>query len=114
MLFGERPEITFPQTVFKIEINYGDNETEVKDFGGALVQQLPKVLDYVRGKALKLTMDTSKGYRREKTDFPFEVLREVIANAIIHRDYTIECATNYLYIDSEKIIVRSPGAPPCP
>jgi ATP-dependent DNA helicase RecG len=114
MLFGERPEITFPQTVFKVEINYGGGNPEVKDFGGALVRQLPAILDYVKDKALKLTMDTSKGVREEKSDFPFEVLREAIANSVIHRDYTIEGATNYLYFDPEKIIVRSPGEPPPP
>lgn len=114
MLFGERPEITFPQTVFKVEINYGRGNPEVKDFGGALVGQLPAILDYVKDKALKLTMDTSKGVREEESDFPFDVLREAIANAVIHRDYTIDGATNYLYIDAQKIIVRSPGEPPPP
>lgn len=114
MLFGERPEVIFPQTVFKVEINYGGGNPEVKDFSGALVRQLPAILDYVKDKALKLTMDTSKGVREEKSDFPFEVLREAIANAIIHRNYSIEGATNYLYVDSEKIIVRSPGEPPPP
>lgn len=114
MLFGEHPETTFPQTVFKVEISYGSSNPEVKDFGGALVGQLPAILDYVKDKALKLTMDTSKGVREERPDFPFEVLREAIANAVIHRDYTIEGATNYLYVDSQKIIVRSPGGPPPP
>ncbi|MEW6211398.1 MAG: ATP-binding protein [Acidobacteriota bacterium] len=114
MLFGQRPEVTFPQTVFKVEISYGRGNPEVKDFGGALIEQLPRVLEYVKDKALKLTMDTSEGVRKEKSDFPFEVLREVVANAVIHRDYTINGATNYLFIDPEKIIVRSPGDPPPP
>ena len=114
MLFGKQPDVKFPQALFKVEINYGSGNSEVKDFGGALVGQMPAVLDYVRDKALKLTMDTSQGPRQEKSDFPFEVLREVIANAVIHRDYTIEGATNYLYIDPEKIIIRSPGTPTPP
>lgn len=111
MLFGTSPERTFPQTVFKVEINYGRGSSEVKDFGAGLVTQLPAILDYVKDKALKLTMDTSRGTRGEKFDFPFEVLREAVANAVIHRDYNIETATNYLYVDPEKIIVRSPGEP---
>lgn len=114
MLFGSQPEIVFPQTVFKVEINYGDKNPEVRDFGGALVEQLPQILDYVRDKALKLTMDKSEGARQEQSDFPFEVLLEAVANAVIHRDYTVEGATNYLYIDRDKIIVRSPGEPPPP
>lgn len=52
--------------------------------------------------------------RTEEPDFPFDVLREAIANAIIHRDYMEEKSTNYLYISSEKIILRSPGGPVTP
>jgi ATP-dependent DNA helicase RecG len=63
---------------------------------------------------LKLTIDRSKGKREEQADFPLEVLREAIANAIIHRDYENEKATNYLSISSDKIIVRSPGNPESP
>lgn len=39
-----------------------------------------------------------------------DVIREAVVNAIVHRDYNIEGATNYLCIDPEKIIVRSPGS----
>ncbi|MFN8319202.1 MAG: ATP-binding protein [Saprospiraceae bacterium] len=114
MVFGKNPETPFPQTVFKVEINYGKGKPEVRDFKGPLVSLLPAVLDYVKDKGLKLTMDKSAGKRKEVADFPFEVLLEAVANAVIHRDYTIEGATNYLYIDPDKIIVRSPGAPTYP
>lgn len=114
MLLGERPEVNFPQSVFKVEVNYGDAHSEVKEFGGPIVHQLPGILEYVKDKALKFTMITTQGFRVEQPDFPIEVLREAIANAIIHRDYTIEGAPNYLYIDPEKIIIRSPGDPPPP
>jgi ATP-dependent DNA helicase RecG len=111
IVFGKNPENSFPQTVFKVEINYGKGKPEVRDFKGPLVTLLPAVLDYVKDKGLKLTMDKSSGKRKEVADFPFEVLLEAIVNAVIHRDYTIEGATNYLYIDPDKIIIRSPGAP---
>lgn len=111
MLFGKTPENSFPQTIFKVEINYGTGKPEIKDFKGPLVAQLPEILDYVKDKGLKMTMDKSSGKREEIANFPFEVLLEAIANAVIHRDYSIEGATNYLYIDPDKIIIRSPGAP---
>ena len=111
MLFGRQPENQFPQTVFKVEINYGADKIEIHDFKGPLVSQLPAVLDFIKNKALKLTINREDGVRTEQTDYPFVVLREAIANAIIHRDYTIEGATNYLYVDFDKIIIRSPGEP---
>jgi ATP-dependent DNA helicase RecG len=114
MLFGQQPSILYPQVVFKIEVNYGESEPEIRDFAGPLVSQWPEIYEYVKDKALKLTINRSGKERIEVPDFPIDVIREVVLNAIIHRDYRIEGATNYLYIDSEKIIVRSPGdvAPP--
>jgi len=114
MLLGKTPENAFPQTIFKVEINYGTGKPEIKDFKGPLVSQLPDILDFVKYKGLKMTMDKSSGKREEKANFPFQVLLEAIANAVIHRDYSIEGANNYLYIDPDKIIIRSPGAPVYP
>ena len=114
MLFGKQPSTLYPQVVFKIEVNYGKGEPEIRDVVTPLVSQWPEILEYVKDKALKLTIDRSGKERGEVPDFPIDVIREAVVNAIIHRDYGIEGATNYLYIDSEKIIVRSPGnvAPP--
>ncbi len=109
ILFGKEIEGIYPHTIFKVEINYDKGDPEIKDFGGPIVSQLTPILDYVKSKALKLTIDRSKGQREEKIDFPIEVLREAIANAIIHRDYENEKSTNYLSISPDKIIVRSPG-----
>ncbi len=114
MLFGTQPSISYPHVVFKIEVSYGKGEPEIRDISVPLVSQWPEIFDYLTGKALKLTIDRSGKERKEVADFPIDVIREAVVNAIIHRDYSIEGATNYLYIDPEKIVVRSPGnvAPP--
>jgi ATP-dependent DNA helicase RecG len=114
MLFGKRPSLLYPQAVFKVEIHYDRGEPEIRDFEDPLVFQLPRIIEYVKDKALRLPIDISHGERVEVPDFPLEVLREAIVNALIHRDYNIAGATNYLRIDAQRIIVRSPGdvAPP--
>lgn len=109
ILFNKNVEDIYPHTQFKVEVNYDIRNTEIKDFGGPIVNQLVSILDFVKDKALKLTIDRSKGQRVEQADFPIEILREAIANAIIHRDYENEKAPNYLSISPDKIIVRSPG-----
>ncbi len=114
ILFGKNVENIYPQTLFKVEIDYGNNNIEIKDFGGPIVNQLSQILLYIKDKALKLTINRSQGIREINVDFPPEILREAIANAIIHRDYENEGSTNYLYISSEKIVVRSPGNPEKP
>lgn len=111
MLFGEHADDTLSHTIFKVELDYGGGKTEIHDFGGPVATQLPRILKFSEEKGLKLTIDRSKAKRETVADFPMEVLREVIANAIIHRDYSITQATNYIYIGQEKIIVRSPGMP---
>ena len=111
MLFGEHADDTLAHTIFKIELDYGNGKAEIEDFGGPVATQLPRIMKFIKDKGLKLTIDRSSAKREIVSDFPIEVLREVVANAIIHRDYAITEATNYLYIGSEKIIVRSPGIP---
>lgn len=114
MLFGERPSLLYPRAVFKTEIRYETNKPEIRDFEEPLVFQLPRIIEYVKDKALKLTIDKSQGERIEVPDFPIDVIWETACNAIVHRDYDIEGMTNYLYVDSERIVVKSPGgvAPP--
>jgi ATP-dependent DNA helicase RecG len=109
LLFGERPALYAPQAVFKTEFNYGGGEPEIRDFEDPLVFQLPKIIDHVKDKGLKMTINREQAERRAIPEFPIDVIREAVANAIIHRDYTIEGATNFLYIDRDKIIVQSPG-----
>jgi ATP-dependent DNA helicase RecG len=56
-------------------------------------------------------IDRSSFVRKEFREVYFEVLREVIINAIVHRDYTIDQANINVKIDDEKIVVESPGKP---
>ncbi|MEI6090606.1 MAG: ATP-binding protein [bacterium] len=111
ILFGKNVDTIYPHTIFKVEINYANGEKEIKDFGGPIVSQLTSILDFIKDKAFKLTIDRSEGVRKEQIDFPLIYLREAIANAIIHRDYENEMATNFLSISPKKIIIRSPGNP---
>ena len=114
MLFGKNADDTLSQIIFKVELDYGTGKPEIEDFGGPVATQLPRIMKFIEDKGLKLTIDRSKAKREIVADFPIEVLREVIANAIIHRDYSITQSTNYIYIGPEKIIVRSPGMPMLP
>lgn len=55
------------------------------------------------------------GFQRdEKHDIPYRALLEVIMNAIIHRDYTIETARIMVDVDENKVVVSSPGIPLAP
>jgi len=59
-------------------------------------------------------MDRSDFAREKMLHFPPDVIREVIINAIIHRNYDNRGAKVELEITPEKIEVRSPGEPISP
>ena len=50
--------------------------------------------------------------RIELSEYPLEVLREVITNALIHRDYSLQGGQIQLLIFSDRIEVHSPGKLP--
>ena len=54
-----------------------------------------------------------KGKRRiDFYDYPDDAFREILANAIIHRDYTIVGSEIAVWIFDDRIEIKSPGAIP--
>jgi ATP-dependent DNA helicase RecG len=52
------------------------------------------------------------GRRMEKRDYPLDVVREIIVNALVHRDYTIAGTDIMLAIYSDRLEITSPGRLP--
>ena len=110
LLFGENPRAKFKQAALMAHVDYGDDRIEPRTFDQPLVL-IPDLVEEWLKKALPLSKDTSGFKRKDVPNFPPGVLREVVINAIVHRDYTIEGAKSSLEIDNDKIVVKSPGAP---
>jgi len=110
LLFGKNPRTKFKNAVLKAHVTYGNQKIEPKDFSDALVL-LPDQIEEWLKKVLPLSKDTSGFKRKDVPDFPIEVLREAIVNALVHRDYEIEGAKCEIKIDENKVIVTSPGKP---
>ena len=77
---------------------------------GSLVETglVEQALDFVR----RNTQPTSRldGARRiDRWEYPPEVIRETIVNALVHRDYTITGTDITLTIYDNRLEVRSPG-----
>ena len=95
LLFGKNPRLRYPQAVLKVEARYGDSEPEIQDFGDALVLVPDKVESWLK-KVLQSRISRQFA-RTTDYDYPIEVLREAVVNALVHRDYEIEGA-KMLYI----------------
>ncbi len=52
--------------------------------------------------------------RQEILEFPVEAIREILVNAVAHRDYNVQGDNIHLYIFSDRIEIHSPGGLPGP
>ncbi len=110
LLFGKNPRLKFKQAALMASVTYNNNKIEPKTFDQPLVL-IPDLVEEWLNKVLPLSKDTSSFKRKEIPDFPIDVLREAVINALVHRDYSINGAKSTIEIDNDKIIVKSPGAP---
>lgn len=111
LLFGKNPQIMYPQSLIKFTVKtQEETQPKILDFDGPLVLVPEKIESFLEINFPK-AIDRSSFSRKETNEVYFEVLREVIINAIVHRDYSIEQANINVKIDDEKILVESPGKP---
>ena len=111
LLFGKHPEASFPNAVIKATfINDDGSEGDIVNITGPLVKQPDKAYNWYEQKIGK-QIDRSHPERQPIYDYPLKVIREVLINAIIHRQYEIEGAPIYLTISNSEIVVKSPGYP---
>ena len=124
LLFGRQPNRYVQQAGVRA-ICYPGTETEyatradedlrgplvpLRAADGSLVETglVEQALDFVR----RNTQPTSRldGARRiDRWEYPPEVIRETIVNALVHRDYTITGTDITLTIYDNRLEVRSPG-----
>ena len=110
LLFGSEPREMMPQAGLLATIHYADGTEEPKDFDGPLVLVPSQVIEWLRDK-LPNVIDRSEVVRQEKGKLLFELVREGVVNALVHRDYDISGAKCQLVVTQEKIEIRSPGKP---
>jgi len=94
-------------------IQYPNGEKERKEFDEPAVM-IPDLLEKWLKDKLPNIVDRSKMRREERPALPFEMVREAVVNALIHRDYGIEGGKCQVVVTEDTITVRSPGKPPSP
>ena len=109
-LFGKDPSIAMPQARLLARAELGGGKSSRMEFGQALVF-IPNELETWLKKVLPSTLDRSRMERREQVDLPFEMIREAVVNALIHRDYNLAGHKCQLVVSSDKITIKSPGGP---
>ena len=113
LLFAKEPRMLLPQAGLLATVHYQNGETEKQDFDGPMVL-IPEHLEQWLKSRLPNVLTRTGMKRTEKPVIPFELLREPIINAMVHRDYEIKGAKCQLIVSPDNIQVMSPGAPLSP
>ena len=110
LLFGNRPRDAVPQAGLLARADLPDGQSARREFGEALVL-IPGLLEEWLQTVLPSTIDRSRMERKERVDLPFEMIREAVVNAFVHRDYNLAGQKCQLVVDAHTIKVKSPGGP---
>lgn len=110
LLFGKDPRLAMPQAGLLARAELPNGKAERKEFSMPMVL-IPGELEKWLNKILPNTLERGQMERTESIDLPFEMIREAVVNALIHRDYDIKGQKCQLVVTSDAITIKSPGDP---
>lgn len=120
LMFGKYPQEFFPQLMITFVQYYGTTEEERAPRGERFVDNqrfegpIPEMIDRAEMYILTTMRKSSliEGtFRRDIPEYPREALREALANAIAHRDYSSYVRGSYIQVRmfADRLEVQSPG-----
>lgn len=120
LMFGKFPQAFLPQLMITFVQYYGSSEAERTPRGERFVDNqrfegpIPEMVDRAETYVLTAMRKSSliEGVlRRDLFEYPQEALREAIANAVAHRDYSPYVRGSYIQIRmfADRLEVQSPG-----
>jgi len=110
LLFGKNPQLFFPQARVQFIVDLQDSDSVTKSFDGPVLLQPFKIQEYLD--IIYPQFISRKTLQREEYyRVPEEAIREIINNAVAHRDYSINGTTIKIYIYKDRVEVHSPGRP---
>ena len=113
LLFGKMPREVLHHAGLNATIAYPSGENEIRNFDGPSILIPDLVEEWLRSK-LPNVIDRSRMTREDRPALHFELVREAVINALVHRDYDLTGATCHLVVTEDTVTVRSPGAPLSP
>lgn len=120
LLFSVYPQLFYPWYVVDISVIQGNGKGNKDDMPpvnqcrveGTIPEMLDGVLSFFRSNLkLKTVIDPKTKRRNERYEYPMDVLREGVLNALVHRDYSIYTRSIpvKVFIYKDRIEIRNPG-----
>ena len=122
MIFGDYPQSFYPQLFIACVVVPGNKMGDVGTMGerfidnkrveGTLEEMLNGTMNFLRRNMKTSVIIDSDGRRTDRTEYPLEALREAVANALIHRDYSTQTENAYISVNmyDDRIEILNPGA----
>lgn len=116
LLFGKNPQRWLPNATILAArfpgISFSD-EFLRQDIAGTLPQQLRQTDQFLRDNLHEVVRIVGLAHQKS-LEYPFEAVRELLVNAVAHRDYNQQGDNIHLYLFSGRLEVHSPGELPGP
>ncbi len=112
LFFGKDPQKLHPEAKTTCLKYLGDTRAEIRDkreFRGTILEQLEASLAFFDRYNAKQIMITGEAKHKEWEDYPKTALREILINALIHRDYFYDSSHIYLHMYDHNLEVDNPG-----
>ena len=120
LMFGKYPQEFCPQLMITFVQYFGTTEEEKtprgerfldnRRFEGPLPEMVAEAETYILGAMRKASLIDGV-FRRDIPEYPQEALREALANAIAHRDYSSYVKGSYIQVRmfADRLEIQSPG-----
>ena len=121
MTFGEYPQSFYPQLFIACIVvpgtelgdtgSLGERFIDNKRVEGTIEEMLNDTMSFLRRNMKTSVIIDENGNRINRTEYPLEALREAVANALIHRDYSTRTENAYISVNmyEDRIEVLNPG-----
>jgi ATP-dependent DNA helicase RecG len=116
LLFGRFPQQWLPNATILAGRFPGLTLADVyikQDISGTLPEQLRQAEAFVHTN-LKSVVRMAGLTHQEVPEYPVEAVRELLVNAVAHRDYNLQGDNIHLFIFADRLEVQSPGVLPGP
>lgn len=112
LFFANHPENVFFHAVVRCVLFKGTDKVYILDdktFGGPLLQQYNKAIEWLKGKLQVAYKIEGTGPRKEVWEIPLGVFKEAIINALAHRDYYEQGASITIEMFDDRVEITNPG-----
>jgi len=116
LLFGKHPQRWLPNAIVLAirfsGLSFADHFVK-QEIAGTLPQQLRLAEQFVRDQLPSVVRLVGLS-RQETLEYPPEAVRELLVNAVAHRDYNAQGDCAHLHVFGNRLEVHSPGGLPGP